>query len=75
MFGVLYSSILWSLTNGVVAGVEEDRIELGEGLRVGGAKSDLYSVGVLRLEFWRNFTLSRGLQEPGRVGDSGLVER
>lgn len=27
------------------------------------------------LEFWRNFTLSRGLEELCLVGDDGLVER
>lgn len=39
------------------------------------AKSDLYSLGVLMLEFWRNYTLCRGLEELCLVGDDGLVER
>lgn len=48
--------------------------ERRQGRRVG-AKSDLYSLGVLMLEFWRNYTLSRGLEELCLVGDDGLVER
>lgn len=48
--------------------------ERRQGRRVG-AKSDLFSLGVLMLEFWRNYTLSRGLEEICLVGDGGLVER
>lgn len=48
--------------------------ERRQGRRVG-AKSDLYSLGVLMLEFWRNYTLSRGLEELYLVGGDGLVER
>eukprot|EP00752_Nemacystus_decipiens_P003016 g2797.t1 len=48
--------------------------ERRQGRRVG-AKSDLYSLGVLMLEFWRNYILSRGLEELCLAGDDGLVER
>ena len=45
--------------------------ERRQGSRVG-AKSDMYSLGVLILEFWRNYTLSRGLEE---LCLAGIVER
>lgn len=35
----------------------------------------MYSLGVLVLEFWRYYTLSRGLGELCLTGDDGLLER
>lgn len=47
--------------------------ERRQGCRVG-AKSDIYSLGVLVLEFWRNYVLSRGLGELCLTGGDGLLE-
>lgn len=35
----------------------------------------MYSLGVLVLEFWRNYVLSRGLGELWLTGGDGLLER
>lgn len=37
--------------------------------------SDVYALGVLMLEFWRHYILSRGLGEVHLTGDGGLVEK
>ncbi|CBJ27934.1 conserved unknown protein [Ectocarpus siliculosus] len=37
--------------------------------------SDVYALGVLMLEFWRHYILSRGLSEVCLTGEGGLVER
>ncbi|CAB1104464.1 unnamed protein product [Ectocarpus sp. CCAP 1310/34] len=37
--------------------------------------SDVYALGVLMLDFWRHYILSRGLGEVCLTGEGGLVER